>query len=117
MLGDIHCRTTILAAESQALQHADNDQNNGSEPTGRLVGGQEANQRGCTAHDTQGDEKSVFAADDVTDASEEERAERAYQEANRESCQICDISEGVVAGRIEFQRQNGGEASEDVEVV
>src|SRR6202011_3636943 len=30
---------------------------------------------------------------------------------------ICDVGEGIIPGRIKFQRKNGSEASEDVEVI
>ena len=51
----------------------------------------------------QRDEERVFAADQVADAAEEQRAERPHDETDREGRQIGDVGERVVAGRIKLQ--------------
>ncbi len=44
----------------------------------RGVGGQDADEEGAQAHQRHGDEEGVFAADQVAEAAEEERAERPH---------------------------------------
>jgi hypothetical protein len=43
-------------------------------------------------HDQDGDEEGVFAADEVADAAEHQRAERTHQEARREGEQREDVA-------------------------
>ena len=58
----------------------------------RSGAGQQADQEGRQAHDQDGDEEGVFAADQVADAAEHQRAERAHQEACGEGQQREDIA-------------------------
>ncbi len=69
------------------------------------------------AHDREGDDEGYPAPHKVADAPEEEGAERAHQKTDGERGQVGDQGEGVVPGRIELDRQNGGQRAEDVEVI
>ena len=53
---------------------------------------QQADQEGRQAHDHDGDEEGVFAADEIADAAEHQRAERAHQEAGGKGEQREDVA-------------------------
>jgi len=42
---------------------------------------------------------------------------RPNDESNRKGCKVGDIGERIVARRIEFWREDGGEAAENIEVI
>src|SRR5262249_9729176 len=75
VLGDVNRGAAILAADRQALQRSHGDQNNRREPPGGRVGRQQANPNGRPAHDNQRHQKGIFAADQIADPTEEQRAE------------------------------------------
>lgn len=109
MLGDIGRSTAILTAERQALQHAQRDQDDRSGDADRGGTGQQADEEGRQAHDQDGDEEGVFAADEVADAAEDERAERAHQEAGSESKQREDVTRRLGVGGEEGRADEGCE--------
>src|SRR5277367_5886429 len=117
MFGDVDRGTAVLTAKSEPLQNANDQQRDRSEPSCGLIGRQQADDcRGAT-HNRQGDEKGVFAADQVSDTAEKERAEGSNEEADSEGGQVGDVGERLIAGRIKLGRKDGGQAAEDVEVV
>ena len=61
--------------------------------------GQQADQEGRQAHDHDGDQEGVFAADEIADPAEHQRAERAHQEAGGKGEQREDV-----AGRFRILR-------------
>ena len=83
----------------------------------RLERRQHADQRGGAAHDDQRHEERVLPPDQVADATEEQRPERADDEPDREGHQVDDQREQVVARRVKQRRDDRGERPEDVEVV
>ena len=92
MFGNIGRRTAIFTAERQALQHAQRDQDDRSRDADGGRAGQQADQEGRSAHDQDGDEEGVFAADEVAEAAEHQRAERAHQEAGGKGEQREDVA-------------------------
>src|SRR2546421_681581 len=68
-------------------------------------------------HAAQRNEEGVLAAHDVADAAEDERSERADEEARGEGADRLDERASGGAGREELDRQERGQAPEDVEVV
>src|SRR5215475_4622078 len=117
MLGDVDRGAAILAADGQSLQHPQGDQNNRREPSGGRVGRRQANPGCRPTHHNQRRQKGMFAADQVADPTEEERAEGPDEEADREGRQVGQVSEGGISRRVELQGQDGGEAAENEDVV
>jgi len=117
MLGHVHCGAAVLAAESQALQHADDDEDDRRKPPGSFKRGQQADGCGGSAHDRQGDDEGNAPADEVADPPEEERAEGPHQEPHRKRSQVGDESEGVIPRGVKLGRQHCRERSEDIEVI
>src|SRR5262249_34220352 len=83
VLGDVDYGAAILAANRQALQYSHGDQSNRREPSGGRVGGRQANPSGRPAHENQRHQKGIFAADQIADPTEEQRAEGPNNEADR----------------------------------
>ncbi|MGY3462241.1 hypothetical protein ACVWW5_007691 [Bradyrhizobium sp. LM3.4] len=117
MLRDVGRRTAIFTAERQALGEAQRDQDDrGRDANGRRVG-QQADDEGRQTHDQDGDEECVFAADDVADTAEHDRAERAHQEACREGQQREDVAGCRGIGREELRADDAGQRPVKIEVV
>ncbi|CAG9187435.1 hypothetical protein LMG23994_06880 [Cupriavidus pinatubonensis] len=70
MLGHVGDRAAHLAAEREALQQPQQHQQHGGCDADLLVGGQHANADRGNAHQQDGDEEGVFAADEVAQPSE-----------------------------------------------
>jgi hypothetical protein len=87
------------------------------DPTDGRVGGQQADAEGRGAHDQDGDEEGVLAADEVADAAEHQRAEGAHQKARREGEQREDVARRRVEGGEELRPDHRGERAVEVEVV
>jgi hypothetical protein len=71
----------ILAAQRQALQHAQAHQHDRRGDPDGAVGRQQADREGRHAHQHDGHQEGVFAPDHVTQAPEHECAEGPHQEA------------------------------------
>src|SRR5690606_1634128 len=69
------------------------------------------------AHDADGDEEGVLAADAVAEAAEEGRAERPHEEAGGEGQQREDHARGRVDAAEELLGDDGRERPVEVEVV
>ncbi|MNN37306.1 hypothetical protein D3C81_1512450 [compost metagenome] len=110
-------RAAVLAAERQALQHAQRDQDDRGRPADGGVAGQQAHQEGGEAHDQDGDQEGVLAADHVAQATEHQRAERAHQEARRKGQQREDERRGGVQAREELLGDDRRQGAVQVEVV
>ena len=117
VLGDVGRRAAVLAAEREALQHAHADQDDRRRDPDRRVRGQHADDRGRAAHDEDGDEEGVLAADEVAEAAEDDRAERAHREAGREREQREDERARLVQRGEELLADDRGERAVQVEVV
>ena len=111
VLGDVGGGAAVLAAEGQALQQTQADEQDRREPTDALVGRQKADGGGGEAHDQDGDQEGVLAADHVAEAAEDQRAERPHQEAGGVGGEGGQQGGGVVAlgkeQRGEERRQGG----------
>ena len=117
MLGHIGRRAAVLAAQRQALQDAQDDQDDGSGNADRVVVGQETDDEGGRAHDHDGDQEGVLAADHIAQTAEDQRAEWPHDEAGRKGEQGEDEGGiGIGAGK-ELLGDDGGERAVKVEVV
>ena len=117
VFGDVGCRPAVLAAECQALRETQSDEQNRGKPSDLGEGGQQADQEGRCAHHHDGDEEGVFAADEVADAAEDQRAERAHEKARRirrESRQQC---RRVVPGREEQRGEERRQHRVEIEII
>ncbi|MEY9294298.1 hypothetical protein ABH979_007372 [Bradyrhizobium ottawaense] len=117
MFRDVGRRAAILTAERQALGEAQRDQDDRSRDAdgGRVR--QQADDEGRQTHDQDGDEEGIFAADDVADAAEHDRAERTHQEAGCERQQREDVAGCRRIGREELRADDAGQRTVEVEIV
>ncbi len=117
MLGDIDRGTAVLSPERQSLEDADQQQDDRRRHADGRIGRQHADERRRAAHDQERDEERVLAADQVADPTEEQRAERPDDKADRERRQVGNQRQGLVALGIEQRCDDGGETSKNIEVV
>ena len=117
MLGDVSRRAAIFPAQRQSLHQAQPDQDDRRGHADARIGRQHADQEGAEAHQRHGDEEGVFAADDVADPAEHQRAERAHRKAGGEGEQGEDEARGRVDAGEELLGQDDPERAVDVEVV
>ncbi|MCY1424299.1 hypothetical protein D9M71_400360 [compost metagenome] len=96
MLGNISGCATVLAAQRQALKHAQHHQNDRCSNADTGIGRQQANGKGRQAHQHDGDQEGVLASDHVAQAAEHQRAEGPHQETGGEGHQGKDKGSGVV---------------------
>jgi hypothetical protein len=68
VLGHVGGRAAVFTAQRQALQHAQGDQDDRRGDADAGVVGQHADQKGRQAHDQDGDQEGVLAADAVAEA-------------------------------------------------
>jgi len=85
-----------------------------------------ADDEGRQAHDQNGDEEGVFAADDVADAAKHDGAERTNDEARGERQQRENVAGGLVEHRLicrgiddaeELRADHAGKRTEQIEVI
>ena len=84
MLSDVSRSTTVFTTERETLQQAKTDQDDRSRDADGGCVWKQADDESRQTHDDDGDKEGVFAADDVADAAEHDRAERAHKEARGE---------------------------------
>ncbi|MNS84561.1 hypothetical protein D3C72_1183920 [compost metagenome] len=92
MFSHVSCGTTIFAAKRQTLQHAQRDQDDRSGNADLRCAGQHADEEGRDAHDEDRDQKGIFAADDIAQTPEYQRAEGAHEEAGGKSQKREDVT-------------------------
>ena len=109
MLGHVGGGTAVLAAHCQALGQAQDDQDHRCGETDRGVVGQHTDQEGRDAHDQDGDQEGVLAADAVAEAAKEGRTERTHEEAGSERQQGEDHARGFIDATEELLGDDGGE--------
>jgi hypothetical protein len=117
MLGHVGGGAAIFAPDREALQQAQRQEQHRREPADARIGRQQADQECRRAHHHDGHKEGVFAADKIADSTEEQRAERAYQETRRigsESRQKC---RRVVTGREEQRSEERRQDRVEVEVI
>jgi hypothetical protein len=81
VLGDVNRGAAILTAECQALDQPKRDQNDRRGDVPGRIARQQADEEGADAHQGHGDQEGVFAADQIAEATEDQRAERVNCEA------------------------------------
>src|SRR5687767_389649 len=117
MLGDVDRRAAVLAAESEALRESKNHEDERSEDPYLLIRRQDADHERRATHDQQRDEERVLPADEISDAAEDDRAERTHGETSRKCAEGVKEAGGRVVLRKEESRHDCRETSENVEVV
>ncbi len=117
VLGDVGCRAAVFAAQREALDQAQRDHQDRREPADRRVRRQQAHEEGRRAHEDDGDEERVLPSDEVADAAEDERAERAHEEAGGVRGEGRQQRGRLVAGRKEQRGEEGRQHRVQIEVV
>ncbi|MNS85102.1 hypothetical protein D3C72_1189560 [compost metagenome] len=117
VLGHVGGGTAVLAAERQALQHAQRDQDHRRRDADGRVAGQEADDERRQAHDQDGHQEGVLATDHVAQAAEHDGAERTHQEAGGERQQREDEGRARIQAAEELLRDDRGERTVQIEVV
>ena len=82
VLGHIGGSATVFTAQCQALQHAQDDQDDGGGNANGGVIGQQSHDEGGRAHDQNRDQEGVLAANHVTQTAKHQRAKGPHQEAS-----------------------------------
>ena len=101
----------------QALGQAQDDQDHRRGEADRGVVGQHADQEGRDAHDQDGDQEGVLAADAVAETAEEGRTERTHEEAGGKRQQGEDHARGLIDATEELLGNDGGERAVQEEVI
>ena len=117
VLGDVDRRAAVFTTEREALRQTQTDQDDRRDDAGRGIGRQQADEEGADAHQRHGDEEGVFAADDVAEPTEKQRAERAHRETGGEGEQREDEGCRRIDAGEELRRQNGRQRAVDIKVV
>jgi hypothetical protein len=117
VFGDVGGRAAILAAQRETLEQPQAHEQDRGQPADGRKRGQQADAEGRAAHHHDGDEEGVFAADEVTDAAEDERAERAHQEAGGVGRKRRQQRRGVISGWKEQRGEEGCQRGVEIEVV
>ena len=81
MFRNVSRRAAVLSTERKPLYEPERYEQHGSRPANRCVSGQQTDQKCGAAHEDNGDQERVFAADKVTDPPEHDCAERTHEEA------------------------------------
>ena len=84
VLGHVRRRSSVFAAERQALEQAKTDEEDGRGEAPALVRRQQPDERRRQSHRRHRDQKRVFAADEIAHVTEDDRAERPDAEARTE---------------------------------
>src|SRR6516164_1462669 len=117
MLADVDRCTAIFAAEREALSEAEADQNDRGDDTDRSVGRQQSDEERADAHERHCDDEGVFAADQVAEPAEEQRAERTHGKTGREGEQREDEGRRRVYTGKELRGENRRQGAVDIKVV
>ena len=117
MFGNVGGRAAIFAAERQTLQQTQTDEDDRGRDADRRGVGQQSDDESRKTHDQDGDEEGVFAADEVANTAEHERAERAHEEARGEGEQREDVTRRGRIGAEELCADDRSERAVKIEVV
>src|SRR5256886_11780838 len=117
VLCDVGDRAAVLAAQAQPLDQAQEQEDETRRRADLGVARHDPDERRRQAHAAQRNEEGVLAAHDVADAAEHEGPERPDQEPGGERPDGADERASTGTLLEELDRQEGGEAPEDVEVV
>src|SRR5438477_1219564 len=117
VLGDVGDRAAVLPAEAEALDQAKAEEDEGGREADGLVRGNEADHRRRQSHAGQRDDERVLPADLVAEPAEDEGAQGSDEEADREDGHGAEEGRHRMPLLEELDREDRGEAAEDVEVV
>ena len=110
-------RATVFTTQRQTLQQTQSNQNDRGSHTNAGIARQHTHDEGGQAHDQDGDQEGVFAADHVAQAAEEDGAEGTNNEAGREGQQRKNERGRGVEARKELLGNDRGQRSVEVEVI
>src|SRR5581483_201207 len=77
-------RTAPFAADADALEDAQDEQQDRRPDADRLIGREKADQERCHAHDQNGQHQHSFTADPIAIVTEDDAADRSRQKADEE---------------------------------
>ena len=117
MFGHIGCCTAVLTTKRQALQQTQQQEDDPGSVANLRISGQKAQCRSGEAHQQDGDEKRVFAADDVPQSAEKQGAERTHQKARRKRRKRRQQCDRRIAGRIKLADKKDRQHGEQIKVV
>lgn len=117
MLGDIDDGATIFAAHRKPLQQTQQKKENPGEVAGRLVGRQAAHRHGCGTHDHNGGQKGHLATEPVAQMAEQQRTNRANDEAGGERREGSEQGRGRIVRREQHGAHEGRKRPVNEEVV
>src|SRR3989441_3675324 len=117
VLGDVGDGASIFATQAQALDHSQGEEQDRGRETDRLVAGDQPDHPRAQPHSGQGDEERVLAAHPVAQPSEEERPQRTDQESGGEQRNRAQQRRNRVGLVEKLDRQDRGQAPEDIEVI
>jgi hypothetical protein len=117
VLGDIRDRTAILSAQAQSLDHPQSKEHERGGQTDLVVGREQTDAAGADPHAGQGNEEGVLSTDAVAHPPKKKSAQRADEESGREQRNRTEQGCDRVRLLKEFDRQDSGQAPENVEVV
>src|SRR5690349_5320724 len=110
MLGDVRDGAAVLSAETETLDEAQKEENEGRGDADAGVARDDADQGRGQAHAAQRDEEGVLAAHQIADPPENERTERPNQEADGEDRDGREERGDRIALREELDRQDRRQA-------
>src|SRR5205807_503452 len=117
VLGDVGDGTAVLAAEAEPLDQPEAEEDDRRREADAGVGGNESNEGGRNPHAAQRDEECVLSTNPVTEPAEHKRPQGPDQKTDREERHGAEEGRDRVALFEELDREDRGQASEDVEVV
>jgi hypothetical protein len=116
VLGNVSDGAAVFSAEAQPLDHPQSEQHKRRRHPDRLVRRDQPDRPRAEAHAGQGDQERVLAADLIAEPPKQERPERADQKSGGEQRNRAQQRRDRVRFFEELDRQDGGQAAEDVEV-
>ena len=118
VLGDVGRRTAVFAAQGETLQDPHADQQDRSEGPDYVIARQQADDEGRRSHQSQGQHEGEFAADQVAQMAEEDRAEGPNEKTRPEHEKTCNEGDRrVQLGREEMLAEKEREHAVEIEVV
>src|SRR6266851_2176820 len=117
MLGNVGDGAAILAAQAQALDHPQAEEKERGGQTERRIGRDQPDRPCAQSHSAERNKERILAADPVAHPSEKERPQWTDQESCGEQRNRAQQSCDRVGLFKELDRQNRGQAAEDIEVI
>jgi hypothetical protein len=117
VFGHVSGRPAVFAAQRQALDQAQPDHQHRRQPANRGKGRQQADQEGRPAHEQDGHQEGIFAANQIAQATEHQGAERTDQKARGVGRESRQQRRRLVARRKEQRREEWRQGGVEIEVV